>query len=286
MLLKFENISYYSQLMRLDKPIGTLLLLWPTLWGLWISSKGIPSLIILIIFCLGVFLMRSAGCVINDYADRELDKHVNRTKNRPLTSGKVTEKEALALFLSLSITSFILVLFLNQLTIFLSIIALFLAALYPFMKRYTYYPQLFLGLAFSWSIPMSFAANNADISIITWILYIATILWIIAYDTQYAMVDREDDLKIGIKSTAIAFGTYDKLLVFLLHLLSLMLLAITGLLLDLKISFYIGLLSAFIISLYQQWLIKDRVKEQCFKAFLNNNWFGLVIFIGLFLNYL
>jgi len=286
MFLKLAHVSYYSQLMRIDKPIGTLLLLWPTLWGLWIASEGLPAYHILIIFCLGVFLMRSAGCVINDYADRELDKHVKRTQTRPLTAGKISEKEALALFVLLAFTAFLLVLFLNKLTILLSIVALFLASLYPFMKRFTYYPQLFLGLAFSWSIPMAFAATGSQITIIVWLLYLASILWIIAYDTQYAMVDKEDDLKIGIKSTAIVFGQYDKLVILMLHILSLTLLAIAGQLLKLGIIYYFGLLAALLIALYQQWLIRNRQTQDCFKAFLNNNWFGLIIFIGIVLNYL
>lgn len=286
MILKLENINYYLQLIRFDKPIGSLLLLWPTLWGLWIAAEGIPEASILFIFCAGVFLMRSAGCVINDYADRKIDKHIARTKDRPLTSGKISEKEALTLFGLLILIAFMCVLFLNRLTILLSFIAVFLASLYPFMKRFTFYPQFFLGLAFSCAIPMGFAAITNEIPNIVWPIYTATILWIIAYDTQYAMVDKEDDIKIGVKSTAIAFGQYDKLFVLGFHLSGLILLAVTGFLLKLGLFYYLGLIGALVFLLYQQWLIKDSLPPLCFKAFLNNNWYGMSVFLGLFLNYL
>ncbi|MFK5986820.1 MAG: 4-hydroxybenzoate octaprenyltransferase [Pseudomonadota bacterium] len=284
--LKKSNLYQYYLLMRLDKPIGSLLLLWPTLWALWIAAEGFPPYSLLIIFTLGVIFMRAAGCVINDYADREVDKHVQRTQQRPLTSGKISTHEALSLFAILILMSFFLVLFLNQLTFFLSIIAIVLAIIYPFMKRYTYYPQFFLGLAFSWSIPMAFAAQTNALPNIAWWLYILTISWIIAYDTMYAMVDREDDLKIGIKSTAIAFGKADKLIIILLQLFTLLGLSVLGLSLGMNPAYYFGIIVALGFSVYQQWLIKERDKSKCFQAFLNNNWFGMSIFLGIFFNYL
>jgi len=215
--LKIANSKQYYLLMRMDKPIGTYLLLWPCLWALWIAAQGFPDPLILLVFCLGVFIMRSAGCVINDFADRKVDKQVTRTQNRPLTSGKVTSQEAITLFFLLTLIALALVLLLNTFTILLSIVALALAVIYPFMKRYTHYPQVVLGMAFSWSIPMAFAAINEQIAPIAWWIYGLTICWIVAYDTMYAMVDREDDLKIGIKSTAIAFGRADKLIVLISH---------------------------------------------------------------------
>ncbi len=284
--LSLSNIHQYYLLMRLDKPIGSLLLLWPTLWALWIAAAGIPQLFMLTIFVLGVIFMRAAGCVINDYADRNVDKHVQRTQHRPITSGKVSPKEALSLFFLLVCISFLLVLFLNKLTIFLSTIAMLLAVIYPFMKRYTYYPQLFLGMAFSWSIPMAFAAQTNTIAHIAWWLYVVTICWIIAYDTMYAMVDRDDDLKIGIKSTAIAFGHADKLMIFLLQLATLIGLCFIGIQLAMTTVYYVGIFVALCFSLYQQWLIKDRDKPLCFKAFLNNNYFGMSVFLGIFIHYL
>jgi len=267
--------------MRMDKPIGTWLLMWPTLWAVWIASEGKPDLLVLLVFCLGVFLMRSAGCVINDFADREVDKHVARTQHRPITSGKVSSNEAISLFAVLSLTAFALVLLLNWLTIQLSVVALLLASVYPFMKRYTHFPQVVLGMAFSWAIPMAFAAQNNSIAPIAWQLYFFTVLWIVAYDTMYAMVDREDDLKIGIKSTAVIFAQADKTIIAGLQLITLIGLAWIGWQLQLGIFYYMGLLGACGFSLYQQWLIKDREPALCFKAFLNNNWFGMVIFIGL-----
>jgi 4-hydroxybenzoate polyprenyltransferase len=281
-----ERIRQYFLLMRMDRPIGTWLLLWPTLWAVWIAAEGQPQAYIVVIFSLGVFVMRSAGCVINDYADRHIDKHVERTQHRPITSGKVSAREALVLFLVCILLAFALVLFLNRYTILLSFVALLLASIYPFMKRYTHYPQLFLGMAFSWAIPMAFAAQLNEIPKITWLLYAVTILWIIAYDTMYAMADREDDLKIGVKSTAIIFGDYDRLIIGLLQLIFLAGLGLIAWLLNSGIYFYIGILSGAFFALYQQYLIRDRDKNRCFQAFLNNNWLGMVIFIGIFLNYL
>ncbi len=270
----------------MNRPIGTYLLLWPTFWALWIAAEGMPPVPILVIFALGVFIMRSAGCVINDYADRKIDKHIERTKNRPITSGKVSPIEALTLFAVCVLVAFILVLFLNLYTILLSVVALLLAAVYPFMKRYTYYPQIVLGMAFSWAIPMVFAAQLNQIPIVAWILYFVTILWIVSYDTMYAMADREDDLKIGVKSTAIIFADNDRLIIALLQIAFLVGMLIIAWLLQAGFFFYLGLASAAVFSLYQQYLIRNRDKKFCFQAFLNNNWLGMMIFIGIFLNYL
>lgn len=276
----------FLELMRVDKPIGTLLLLWPTLWALWIAAQGFPDIDVLIVFCLGVFFMRSAGCVINDFADRKVDGFVNRTKNRPLPSGRATSKEAVYLFLFLSLCSFLLVLTQNNLTIQLSVIGLFLAFVYPFMKRFTHLPQFVLGIAFSWSIPMAYAAQANMLSSSVWLLFIANITWTIAYDTMYGMVDKEDDLKIGIKSTAILFGRYDKLIIALLQFMTLVLLVIVGLIENLNWLYYGALAVAGLLFLQQQKSIKSRDEKACFKAFLDNNYVGLVIFIGFILTYL
>lgn len=281
-----ERIEQYYLLMRMDRPIGTYLLIWPTYWALWIAAEGIPALHILIIFSLGVFVMRSAGCVINDYADRNIDSKIERTKNRPITSGKVSANEALKLFASGIIIAFILVLFLNTYTIALSFVALILASVYPFMKRYTYYPQIVLGMAFSWAIPMGFAAQLNHIPDIAWLLYAVTILWIVAYDTMYAMADREEDLKVGVKSTAIIFADNDKKIVALLQILFLSGMLLIAFLLNAGVYFYLGISIASLFSIYQQYLIRQREKKACFTAFLNNNWLGMMIFIGIFLNYL
>lgn len=281
-----ERLKQYYLLMRMDRPIGTYLLLWPTLWALWIAVEGIPSPDLLLIFSLGVFVMRSAGCVINDYADRNIDKHIERTRNRPITSGKVSPDEALKLFAFCILIAFILVLFLNFYTILLSVIALVFAAVYPFMKRYTFYPQIVLGMAFSWAIPMAFAAQLNLIPVIAWILYAVTIVWIVCYDTMYAMADREEDLKIGVKSTAIIFASHDKLIIALLQTVFIAGMLLIAWLLNAGVFFYLGIAIAAVFSLYQQYLIRDRDKTLCFQAFLNNNWLGMVIFIGIFLNYL
>jgi 4-hydroxybenzoate polyprenyltransferase len=276
----------FLQLMRADKPIGTLLLLWPTLWALWIAAKGLPTLSILVVFCLGVFLMRSAGCVINDFADRKVDGFVARTKNRPLPSGRATAKEAVILFLILAIIAFLLVLTQNKLTIQLSFIGLLLAFMYPFMKRFTHLPQFVLGLAFSWSIPMAYAAQTNTLSTSIWILFVANVTWTIAYDTLYGMVDKEDDLKIGIKSTAILFGQYDKLIIGLLQLTTLMLLFSVGRIETLGWLYNLSLIIAAILFIQQQRRIKQRNTTACFKAFQNNNYVGFTIFMGLFFTYL
>ncbi|EGQ8032492.1 4-hydroxybenzoate octaprenyltransferase [Vibrio parahaemolyticus] len=276
-----EKAKAYWQLMRMDRPIGSLLLLWPTVWALVIAAQGIPSWDVLIVFVLGVFLMRSAGCVINDFADRKVDGHVKRTKQRPLPSGKVTAKEAIGLFLVLAVSSFLLVLTMNPLTIQLSFAGLVLAFIYPFMKRYTHIPQLFLGLAFSWAIPMAWAAQTGELPVMVWFVFVINALWTIAYDTQYAMVDRDDDLKIGIKSTAILFGRHDKLIIGVLQLVTLAMLVGLGQFYQLGQSYYWTVLIAASLFVYQQHLIRHRERGLCFRAFLNNNYVGMVIAIGL-----
>lgn len=276
----------YMALSRLDKPIGTLLLLWPTLWAVWIAGQGQPSPWVLVVFVVGVFAMRSAGCVINDYADRHIDGHVKRTVGRPLPTGELTERQALGFFALLVVISFLLVLTTNSLTIKLSVAGLGWAALYPFMKRYTHLPQLFLGIAFSWAIPMAFAAQGNSLPAGLWLLFAANLTWTIAYDTMYAMVDRDDDLKIGVKSTAILFGKQDKLIVGLLQLTTLLLLVAAGLTFALGSLFYWSLLGCAGLFVYQQRLIRDRERMPCFSAFLNNNFVGMLVFIGIVLTLL
>ncbi len=280
-----QQLPDYVRLMRLDKPIGILLLLWPTLWALWVAAEGLPNLGNLVIFVLGVVFMRSAGCVINDYADRDFDLHVRRTKERPLTSGRVTTKEALSLFALLIVASFVLVLFTNKETILMSFGGVFLAALYPFMKRVTYFPQVFLGAAFGWAVPMAFTAETGTVVEETWLLYIATLLWTIAYDTQYAMVDREDDLKVGIKSTAILFGEMDNIAILSLQTLTIITLALMGNQLSAGVVFYLGLAIAGGLFVYQHTLTRHRDADMCFKAFLNNHWAGAAIFGGILIDY-
>jgi 4-hydroxybenzoate polyprenyltransferase len=272
--------------MRLDRPIGILLLLWPVLWALWIAAAGKPALPVFVVFVTGVVLMRSAGCVINDYADREIDPQVERTRNRPLAAGRVRPREALILFVVLALSAFALVLFLNRLTILLSFVGAALAASYPFMKRWTHLPQFYLGAAFGWGVPMAFAAQTASVPVDAWILFGATLCWAVAYDTAYAMVDREDDIRIGVKSTAILFGYADRLMIALFHALALALLTWAGARAGLGLTYYIGLLLALGLAGWQQWLIRDRSRDGCFRAFLNNNRFGAVVFAGLALDYL
>mgnify|MGYP000962719630 FL=1 len=281
-----NKLLAYHRLMRTDKPIGALLLLWPTLWALWVATPGLPPLWILAVFVAGVWLMRAAGCVVNDYADRKFDGHVKRTANRPLPSGDVTEKEARTLFVVLVLLSFLLVLTLNTMTILLSVAALALAWVYPFMKRYTHLPQVVLGAAFGWSIPMAFAAVSESVPLSCWLMFLANILWAVAYDTQYAMVDRDDDLKIGIKSTAILFGRQDKLIIGILQVAVLGLMVAIGYLNHLNGAFYAAVAAAGVLFIYQQKLIANREREACFKAFLNNNYVGLVLFLGLAVSYL
>lgn len=275
----------YCHLMRINKPIGALLLLWPTLWALWLAGGGIPQWSILLVFVAGVFLMRAAGCVVNDYADRAFDGHVKRTARRPLPSGRVSENEAKILFVSLVVVSFSLVLTLNAMTIWLSLAALALAWVYPFMKRVTSLPQVVLGAAFGWSIPMAYAAVSESLPWVCWLLFLANICWTVAYDTLYAMVDRDDDLKIGIKSTAILFGRHDKLIIGLLQFATLLLMLWVGYLMQLNGVFYWSLLFAGALFIYQQKQIANRNREACFRAFMNNNYVGLVLFIGIAFNY-
>jgi 4-hydroxybenzoate polyprenyltransferase len=273
------------QLMRFDKPIGTLLLLWPTLCALWIAAKGVPEPRLLFIFVLGTFLTRSAGCIINDIADRHVDGAVARTNARPLVTGAVSEKEALLLFTLLMLLAFVLVLFTNTLTITLSFIAVLLAASYPFMKRFTHLPQVVLGAAFSWGIPMAFAAQSGELPAALWLLYLGNLLWTVAYDTQYAMVDREDDILIGIKSTAVLFAHHDRLAVAILQLLTLLALWASGLQFGLGWPYTGALWVIAGLFVYHQYLMREREPTQCFKAFLHNNWVGLTLFVGVALHY-
>ncbi|EOV9071008.1 4-hydroxybenzoate octaprenyltransferase [Morganella morganii] len=276
----------YSRLMRTDRPIGSLLLLWPTYWALWIAARGIPDWHILIIFTIGVFSMRAAGCVINDFADRKFDGSVERTKNRPLPRGDVTEKEAKILFAVLVLVSFGLVLTLNTMTIWLSVAGLALAWIYPFVKRVSHLPQVVLGAAFGWSIPMAFAAVSESLPAVCWLLFAVNIIWSVIYDTQYAMVDRNDDLKIGVKSTAILFGRFDKIIIGILQLVMILMLLWTGMMANLSGIFYWSLLLAGALFVYQQRLMADRERDPCFQAFMNNNYVGFILFLGMLVSYL
>ncbi|MFN3544170.1 MAG: 4-hydroxybenzoate octaprenyltransferase [Thiobacillus sp.] len=280
-----ERLTHYEKLMRLDKPIGILLLLWPTLWGQWLASNGDPQWLILWIFVMGVVLMRSAGCVINDYADRDFDPHVARTRERPLAAGKVSPKEALLLAAGLSLVAFLLILPLNTLVLQLSVVALFLAASYPFTKRFFAIPQAYLGVAFGFGIPMSYAAVGNSVPAEAWVLLAANVFWAVAYDTQYAMVDREDDLKIGIKTSAITFGRFDIAAIAVCYATALGLIAWVGLQRSMGGAFYAGLVTAAGIALYHLWLIRGRDPKQCFRAFLHNTWFGAAVFAGIALDF-
>ncbi|MDA8127433.1 MAG: 4-hydroxybenzoate octaprenyltransferase [Betaproteobacteria bacterium] len=276
-----ERLSLYEKLMRLDKPIGILLLMWPTLWAQWLAANGSPNWLILWIFVIGVVLMRSAGCVINDYADRDFDPHVARTRERPLASGKVSPKEALLLAAGLSLLAFLLILPLNTLVLKLSVVALFLAASYPFTKRFFAIPQAYLGIAFGFGIPMSYAALRGDVPFEGWMLLAANVFWAIAYDTEYALVDRADDLKIGIKTSAITFGRYDLVAIALCYVATLGLLAWVGWLRGMGAAYYGGLAAAAAVALYHMYLIRGRDPRQCFRAFLHNTWFGAAVFGGI-----
>jgi len=283
--LVLDRLEQYILLTRLNRPIGSLLLLWPTLWALWIAARGWPDPFVLFVFVIGVFVMRSAGCAINDFADRNIDPHVARTNQRPLATGRITSKEALAVFAALTLMAFILVLFMNKLTIYMSFVGIALAASYPFMKRYHYMPQVHLGAAFGWAAPMAFTAQANEITAVTWLIFMATVLWATAYDTMYAMADREDDIKIGVKSTAILFGEADKLIIGMLQALLLLNLILIGTSAELGLFYFLGLAAASGFSVYQQYLIKDREPIKCFHAFLNNNWFGFCVFVGIFVDY-
>ena len=284
--LKYDKFKQYLLLIRLNRPIGIFLLLWPTLWGLWIASEGFPNTKILVVFLFGIFLMRSAGCILNDIIDKDFDKFVARTQNRPLASDKLSSIEAFIVAISLIFIAFLLVLTTNTLTVQLSFVAVILAGTYPFLKRHTYLPQFFLGLTFGWSIPMAFAATTNSIPKIAWLLLIANILWAVVYDTIYAMIDREDDLKIGIKSTAILFDDADRFIIGLIQSLVLIALIVIGQQASLNTIYYFSLIIGGCLFLYQLYLIRNRDQKKCMQAFLNNNWFGLVVFIGLFINYL
>ena len=280
-----QRLEQYAILVRLNRPIGILLLLWPTLISLWIAAQGLPDTTVLVVFVLGVVLMRSAGCAINDYADRDIDGSVARTKHRPLVSGRVRPKEALAVFAVLSICAFGLVLLMNRLTIMMALVGVVLAATYPFMKRYHFLPQVHLGAAFGWAVPMAFAAQANELTPVTWLLFLATVLWATAYDTMYAMTDREDDLKIGVKSTAILFGPLDKKIIGVIQAMLIMALVMIGQRAELSGFYYTGVTAAAVLAAWQQYLIKDRDPQRCFQAFLHNNWLGMAVFIGVALDY-
>ena len=281
-----DKLPHYIRLMRIDKPIGTLLLLWPTLWALWLAAEGWPPLHILAIFTIGTFLMRSAGCVINDYADRDFDGHVERTKNRPLATKSVSPREALLLAAGLSLLSFVLILPLDPLVIWLSVPALFLAASYPFTKRFFAIPQAYLGIAFGFGIPMGFAAVAGEVPAVAWLMLLANVFWAVAYDTEYAMVDRPDDLKIGIKTSAITFGRFDVVAVMLCYAAALGLLAVVGMMTGAGAAYYLGLAAAAAIAGYHYTLIRTRERADCFKAFRHNNWLGAAVFAGIFVDQL
>ena len=281
-----QRLPAFIRLMRLDRPIGTWLLMWPTLWALWFAAAGVPDLRVLVIFVLGVVFMRAAGCVINDYADRNFDGHVERTTRRPLAIGEVTAREALVLFVLLCLAAFILVLFTNPLTLLLTPAGLALAACYPFMKRYTHFPQVVLGAAFSWAIPMAFAAQTGSLPPALWLIFAANLVWTVAYDTAYAMEDRPDDLKIGIKSTAVFFGHWDRLAIGVLQVATLLLLLLAGWAFERGAFFHLGLMGMAGLFIWQQWLLRKRERGPCLQAFLNNHYAGMLVFIGLAVDYL
>jgi 4-hydroxybenzoate polyprenyltransferase len=284
--LNIDKFSAYLQLMRFDRPIGILLLLWPTLWALWIAAGGFPNVKNFLIFCIGVVIMRSAGCVINDYADRDFDGHIDRTKSRPIPAGLVTPSEALVLFSLLLLIALLLVLMLNRMTLYLAFVGALLTLIYPFAKRYTWFPQVVLGVTFSWSIPMAFAAEDQPLTELTWLIYFTNLIWIIVYDTIYAMVDRKDDIKVGIRSTAILFGDADRLLIGIMQTMVVIGLIIIGAELEFSWFYYTAIFLTVALFAGQQKLISNRDPEDCFTAFLNNNYVGLVIFIGILIEYL
>ena len=275
----------FIELMRLHKPIGIYLLLWPTLWALLVAGDGSPDTKIVLIFIAGVFVMRSVGCVINDYFDRDFDRHVSRTRNRPLTAGRVTLWEARALIAGLGLLALLLVLMLNRLTILLSLGGALIAVIYPYMKRVTYLPQVVLGAAFAWSVPMVFAAQTGSVPQIAWLMFTTTVLWTTAYDTMYAMVDRQDDIALGLKSTAILFDEADRVIIGALQLSVLICLCLIGYQAELGFAYYAGVAVAALLAVYQQRLIYTRERDGCFKAFLNNNFFGMAVFLGMLLDY-
>jgi 4-hydroxybenzoate polyprenyltransferase len=280
------RFQLYLQLTRMHRPIGVLLLLWPTLWGVWIAGNGHPAWYIVVIFVLGTFLMRAAGCAVNDYADHDIDRHVKRTCDRPLTSGKLARHEALWVAAALALLALLLILPLNRLTLLLSLPAAFLAASYPFTKRFLAIPQAYLGIAFGFGIPMAFAAQLGTVPVIAWWLLLANIFWSIAYDTAYAMVDRDDDIHLGIHSSALLFGDYDVIAIMLCYAATLSILAVAGYALHFGAVYYFGLLCAAGLAGYHYTLIRHRERAACFKAFLHNNWFGAAVFAGIVLDYL
>ena len=284
--MRSKRVPDFIELTRLNRPIGILLLLWPTWWALWLAAEGMPSWHNLLVFTLGIVLMRSAGCVINDYADRKIDGYVTRTQGRPLPSGRIKPSHALILFAVLCLIAFALVLSTNSLTVYLSVVAVVLAGSYPFMKRYTHLPQLVLGAAFGWGIPMAFAAETGEVPKIAWLVFCANLVWTVAYDTFYAMVDRDDDIKIGVKSTAILFAEADKMMIGMMQGTTLFILLLLVQHTQLGASYYVALVIAAGLFGYQQYITRERNRDACFKAFLNNNWVGAAIFAGIALSYL
>jgi 4-hydroxybenzoate polyprenyltransferase len=280
-----DRLPLYLSLIRFERPIGSFLLLWPTWWGLWFAAGGRPGLGNLLIFTAGVFLMRSAGCIVNDFADRDIDLHVERTRDRPLTSGRVSENEALSLAAGLAIVAFLLVLLTNEMTVWLSLGGLLIASVYPFLKRHTHLPQVGLGIAFSWGIPMAFAAEQQTLPPPLWLVFCAALVWSVVYDTFYAMVDREDDIRIGVKSTAILFDDADRVITAALQALVLVLLLLAGKQFGMGLPYHVGLFAGTLLFAWQQWLIRRRERDACFRAFLNNNLFGFVVFAGIAFDY-
>ncbi len=280
-----RRVPDFIALGRLDRPIGIYLLMWPTLWALWIAAAGNPSAKLIFIFIAGVVLTRTGGCIINDFADRNLDGHVKRTANRPLATGRISSKEALTVAALIGVLAFLLVLLTNRFTILLSVGGLALACTYPYMKRHTYLPQVVLGAAFAWAIPMAFGAVGEKVPGFAWLIYLATVVWTMAYDTLYAMVDRDDDLKVGIKSTAILFGELDLLMVGVLEATALVALILLGLQLEFSLWYYLGLTGAVLLWSWQLWQARDRSREACLRAFLHNHWVGAAVFAGIFLHY-
>lgn len=280
-----ERLGFYIALTRLNRPIGIYLLLWPTWWALWLAAGGVPDWRLMVIFTLGVVVMRSAGCAINDYADRHVDGHVARTKNRPLAAGLIHPREAIGVFVFLSLIGLMLVLQLNTTTILLSIVAVILAATYPFGKRFHHLPQVQLGMAFGWAIPMAFAAQTGSVPAIAWLLFITNIFWTVAYDTLYAMADREDDLKVGVKSTAVLFGRFDLLAVSLLYIVTLAMLILIGSLQGFGAAYFVALLLAAVSAVWIVYSVRDRNPAHCVRAFLRNNVFGSLVMIALLLAY-
>lgn len=280
------KINAFWRLMRFDRPIGILLLLWPTLWALWIAGDGSPSLKNVLIFSTGVVLMRAAGCIMNDIADRKFDPHVERTRCRPLPAGELTVREALLAFFTMMLLAFGLVLMTNALTVKLAFAGAALAASYPFFKRWTFFPQVVLGLAFGWGIPMAFAAQNSHVASVAWLILLINVIWAVIYDTLYAMVDRDDDISIGLKSTAIMFGRHDLLILRILKITMIALLLVLGEILQLAWPWQVGVLVASGLFVWQQKLVLKRNRDACFQAFLNNNWVGVAILAGLLAAYL